>query len=194
MGRRSDHTRRQLRDLCINAAIEIIEEEGVKSLSVRKVTGRIGYTIGTLYNVFSGLDGLVMHVNARTLDMLYDHAKESMLQNQAADDVEAFTHAYINFASKHFSLWSILFDQRFSAEGEIPDWYMEKIGMVFSLLEGVVESRVRDADERTLAVQVIWAGLHGICTLSLDDKDGDDEQLRWAKMLASSLVRRYLRG
>ena len=68
MGRRSDHSRDEIREMAIAAAAEIVEKEGFQSLTARKVAGRIGYTVGTLYHVFRNFDDLVMHLNAQTID------------------------------------------------------------------------------------------------------------------------------
>ncbi|HEV3447204.1 MAG TPA: helix-turn-helix domain-containing protein, partial [Gemmataceae bacterium] len=68
MARRSDHTREELKDLAIQAAIALIEADGIGQFSARQVAARIGYTVGTLYNVFGSYDELLLNVNARTVD------------------------------------------------------------------------------------------------------------------------------
>ena len=68
MGRRSDHSRDEIRNMAIDASAKIVETEGFKSLTARKVASKIGYTVGTLYHVFRNFDDLVIHMNARTID------------------------------------------------------------------------------------------------------------------------------
>ena len=66
MGRRSDHSREEIRQMALQAAESIVTEGGYKALSARKVASEIGYTVGTLYLVFENLDELVLYVNGRT--------------------------------------------------------------------------------------------------------------------------------
>ena len=68
MARRNDHSREQIQQMAIAAAISILNEEGLANLSTRKVASEIGYTVGTLYLVFRNLNELLLHVNAATLD------------------------------------------------------------------------------------------------------------------------------
>ena len=56
MARRSDHSREELYELALEKAGEIAEKEGLRGLTARGVAREIGYTIGTLYNIFEDLD------------------------------------------------------------------------------------------------------------------------------------------
>ena len=71
MARRSDHSREQLRRLALDSARQITAEEGLRGLKARRVAREIGYTIGTIYNVFEDLDDLIVQMNAETLGALY---------------------------------------------------------------------------------------------------------------------------
>ncbi len=70
MARRSDHSRDELYDMALEAARQIAEKEGLRGLKARGIAREIGYTIGTLYNLFEDLDDLIVHLNGRTLDAL----------------------------------------------------------------------------------------------------------------------------
>ena len=70
MGRRSTHTPQQLRELILDAAQDIIQDQGLAGLSAREVARRIEYSPGTIYNMFENLDDVVLHVEARVLDAL----------------------------------------------------------------------------------------------------------------------------
>ena len=71
MARRSDHSREELYVMALAAAREIAEKDGLRGLKARRISREIGYTVGTLYNVFSNLDDLIIHLNGTTLDALY---------------------------------------------------------------------------------------------------------------------------
>ena len=70
MGRRSTHTPQQLRELILDAAQDIIEAQGIAGLSAREIARRIGYSPGTIYNMFENLDDVVLNIEARVLDAL----------------------------------------------------------------------------------------------------------------------------
>ena len=63
MARRKDHTREELTQLAIKAGRELVVEKGSAALTARNVAQAIGYTPGTLYNVFENIDALVAAIN-----------------------------------------------------------------------------------------------------------------------------------
>ncbi len=76
MARRKDHTREELHGMALAEAWRIAEAEGLRGLTARRVAREIGYTVGTLYNVFTDLDDLVVQLIGRIFDALYEELKE----------------------------------------------------------------------------------------------------------------------
>ena len=113
MGRRSDHSRDEIRDMAVEAASSIVEREGFEALSARRVTGAIGYTVGTLYHVFRNFDDLVMHVNARTIDeMAALIQKHTRRKRKPEARMRAMAESYVQFATDHPDRWRLVFDHR----------------------------------------------------------------------------------
>ena len=73
MGRRSDHSREELRALIVAEGHRQLAEVGYARFSAREVAKRIGYSIGTIYNVFGTLDQLILAINGETLDLWKAH-------------------------------------------------------------------------------------------------------------------------
>ena len=68
MARRSDHSREELYALILDSARSIVEEDGFSGLTARRVASSIGYAPGTIYNLFSNLDDLILHLRGKVLD------------------------------------------------------------------------------------------------------------------------------
>ena len=66
MGRRSDHTRAELEELILSAGHTLVAEAGLGGFSAREVARRIGYSIGTIHNVFRSSDRLIAALNTRS--------------------------------------------------------------------------------------------------------------------------------
>jgi AcrR family transcriptional regulator len=60
MARRSDHSRDELYNLAMTAARDIVRREGMAALTARGLATAIGYSPGTLYNLFDSLDELAL--------------------------------------------------------------------------------------------------------------------------------------
>ncbi|MEM7121659.1 MAG: TetR/AcrR family transcriptional regulator [Pseudomonadota bacterium] len=168
MPRRTDHSREELYDLALAAARDIIREDGLSALTARRVAHAIGYSPGTLYNVFDDLDDLIVHMNGRTLDALYDDLMQVAKTDDPARDLKALLAGYLAFLDGNRNLWGVLFEHRLSGDAALPDWYLQKIDQVLGLIETTLARRLPDLDRDNLkdAARILWASLHGICSLS----------------------------
>lgn len=195
MGRRSDHSRDELFTLALSAAERIVEFEGIAALTARRVAKDIGYSVGTIYNLFDNLDALSLHVKARTLDALYDHIKHIPQGEIVVDDFMALNDAYFEFLHNNTNTWGSILD-RVGADGKpLPDWYLEKVALPFSVVERALMPLFA-GDETELAeyaAHTLWCGVHGIAVLgsenSLEAMGG-----RSAQEMAKFLILTFLKG
>lgn len=196
MARRSDHSREQIQQMAIGAAIGILSREGIQGLSARKVATAIGYTAGTLYLVFKNLDELILHVNAATLDTLHEVMRAALREGtMPRTQILKMAHAYLHFARKHFARWSLLYNHHLPDEVELPAWFHDKVRMLFTLVAGPLQQLNPSLDEQSYqqATRVLWSSVHGICELGLDDKLSLAGEMQ-ADDLIDALVRNFLNG
>lgn len=156
--------------MALDAAEAIVARDGYKGLSARKVAAAIDYTVGTLYLVFENLDDLVLQVNGRTLDALFAWL---VARRRAAgtphEQLLALAKAYIAYAEAETPRWNMLFDFVAEKGNALPEWYLAKLSKVFGLAEASLQplGDHRSEQEIQQAARVLWAGVHGICTLRI---------------------------
>lgn len=195
MGRRSSHTAEELRELILEASTELINEGGLAQLSAREVARRIGYSPGTLYNVFQNLDDLVLTIEGRMLDRLSAKLAQVKTSGSPSDHILEMARVYLRFTHDHPRLWNLLFEHHLPANQDIPGWYQQKLNGLMGHVEAALAPMMPNADKDRVrrAASVLWAGVHGITSLSTADKlstvtaDG-------ASALVDDLVRTYLHG
>ena len=195
MARRSDHNREELYALAMGAARDIAVADGLKGLTARHIAKRIGYSAGTLYNLFENLDEIALHVNAGTLDLLHARLVEVPLTGKPKKDIRHLLEAYLAFIGENDRLWSLLFDHKLPDGVALPDWYKERVARVLNLLEQALSPLFPDKGdpECALSARVLWSSLHGICQLAAADKL-DIVSDETTKALAHALVENYLAG
>jgi AcrR family transcriptional regulator len=196
MGRRSTHTPQQLRELILDAAQDIIQNQGLAGLSAREVARRIEYSPGTIYNMFENLDDVVLHVEARVLDAL-DRRLGSVLTDggNPTDRIGRLAQAYLAFTHEKPRLWNLLFEHHMPADAQLPAWYQQKLEGLMGRVEEAMAPLFpagREAD-RQRAARVLWAGVHGITSLSTADKLSV-VTTETASRLVADLVATYLAG
>ena len=195
MGRRSSHTPQQLRQLILDAAQEIIVAGGLGSLSAREIARRIGYSPGTIYNMFENLDDVILNVEARVLDALDARLAAMLAEAGGPVQVELLARAYLAFTHENPRLWNLLFEHHLPAGMDLPPWYQEKLEGLMGRIEialAPVFAPGLEAD-RKRAARVLWAGVHGITSLSTADKLSVVTS-ETAGRLVDDLVGTYMRG
>lgn len=171
MARRSDHTREELTALAVAAGQKLLKEGGLSAFSARKVAAEIGYTVGTLYNIFGHYDLLLLHVNAVTLAELKAELEKVPPHKKGKDALEALALRYLEFAEKHYPRWKALFDHTLPAEVPVQEWYLERLAEIFALVEHALMPLVHDDSSRARTEsRIVWAGIQGLCMLALTGK------------------------
>lgn len=195
MARRSDHTRDELHGLILAKAREIVEQGGPAALTARRVAEAVGYSPGTLYNLFANLDDLVVHLNGRTLAALEEALDRRPLTGNAEADLLAQAEAYMGFVRDNARLWALLFDYRLAEGYELPDWFGEAIRRLLGRVESALAPLFGPGEEarRAEAALVLWTGLHGIAALATGGKL-EVVADRPAEALVRSLVGNYVKG
>lgn len=169
MGRRSDHSRAELESLFIEAGEAHMAEAGFARFSAREVAKRIGYSVGTLYNVFDSYDRFVLAINTRTLRH-WTEALEARLGAGGEDRIAALVHGYFDFAEANTRSWLALYDHRMPAGEPLGENFQAAFGGLIGLVEREVAAalgRAPDAETHRLTGSLL-AVVHGHCTFALN--------------------------
>jgi AcrR family transcriptional regulator len=169
MGRRSDHSREQLEELILAEGHQLMAESGYARFSAREVAKRIGYSIGTIYNVFGSLDALLLAINSRTFTVWAKWLRDK-LAVAGEDRIAALVAGYFDFAARNPHLWMAIYDHRLPAGVEMPDDYRRKRAGLTGIVEEEI-ARVLPPETRDRAPELarsLVAVVHGHCEFALN--------------------------
>ena len=173
MGRRSDHSRDEIREMAIAAAAKHVETEGFQSLTARKVAASIGYTVGTLYHVFRNFDDLVIHVNARTIDEMAALMQQQTRKKRNPEvRIKAMAECYVKYATDHPDRWRLVFEHQAPRGLPTPVQMKERRDVMFEMVADNLReiSPGRQTQQIDHTATALWSGIHGICILALTGK------------------------
>lgn len=169
MGRRSDHNREQLEALFLDAGAAHLGEAGFARFSAREVAKRVGYSIGTLYNMFGSYDRLILAINAGTLRE-WTAMLRGRLDAAGADRIAALVDGYFDFAQGNMHAWMALYDHHMPAGEPLPDWFDAAFAGLIDLIEQEVATalgRPAGPETREMTGSLV-AIAHGHCTFALN--------------------------
>ncbi len=196
MGRRNDHNTEEFNELVLTGIEDFLIRLPASELSLRKVAKMIGYAPSTLIHTYGNWSLLLLKVNARTLDRLLEELRQ-ITETEQDPETRLFStaHSYLQFACKQPHLWSLVFEHKLPLGADIPDWMQNRINQLFDLVKVCLQSmnpNVGDEESR-LAANTLWASVHGITWLTLDDKLSLNTQ-NDPKVMLDNLISHYLRS
>jgi AcrR family transcriptional regulator len=168
MARRSDHTRTELAALFVDEGWRQLAETGLARFSAREVAKRVGYSIGTVYNVFGSYDGLMLAINARTLTLWAAHLR-ARLDAAGEDRIAALVHGYFEFATQQPKAWIAIYEHHMAGGAAAPETYQalaaDLMGIVADEVAAVLPAAPPPA---VLALtRSLVATVHGHCVFAL---------------------------
>lgn len=171
MARRNEHTQGELKGMILNAAQDIVIEQGFSALTVRKIATKINYTVGTIYMIFTNMDDVIIQIKASTLDDITEQISQ-ISPYPAEQYIEEMAKTYLKFASQNFNRWSMIFEHRLPDGVATPHWYQHKVEEAFLRLESQFKRLTPNCSDTQIhrAARALWGGIHGICALSLSGR------------------------
>ncbi|MFM7377919.1 MAG: TetR/AcrR family transcriptional regulator, partial [Erythrobacter sp.] len=132
---------------------------------------RAGYSVGTIYNVFGGLDAYLIAVNSRTFREWSVWLEEALAASPDDGDARlaALVRAYFAFADAHRNAWMAIYDHRIDRTTTIA----KQDEMAREALTGIVDREVTrwlgqgDEEATRRLVRSLIATVHGHCALWL---------------------------
>ena len=200
MARRSDHSRDELREMALIAAEFLLDETPEVDISTRKIATKMGYTVGTLYQLYDNLPHLLLHVNARTLKTLYFTCQQqTQLSAEPLINIKSYALNYANFSLHHQGRWKLIFDRNLLLQIKQPPWYQDQVKQLFQLLELELQrlSPDKTKTEISTTAYLLWSSIHGICSMSLAQPAVElSKQDIWIdnQQLISSLIDNFIKG
>lgn len=199
MARRSDHSRDELRALIFQAAWSIVEKNGAVALTARAVAGDIGYTPGTIYNLFESMDDLILALNLKTITMLGAALHDPGCQapdKTPVQNAKAMARHYMDFAKTNRQHWLLLYTHTLPPERFESQTYREAVDSLFAPLEQILAPAFAapKGHKIKIAARALWASVHGIYFLEATGKLQLLEQHASVEDVVDTLIETFFAG
>lgn len=161
-----------LRQALIDAALQLISEEGYAALSLREVARRAGVTHAAPYRHFADKEALLLSVAAEGFRMMTAAMRERMArETQLLERLAATGIAYVHFAVAHPAHFRVMFGPHFTRPPEPPvssNPDTDAFGLLVNTIEeGQKAGVLREEPTLELALSA-WALVHGLASLLVD--------------------------
>lgn len=168
MARRSDHSRDELRRMIVTEGHRHMADVGYARFSAREIAKRIGYSVGTVYNVCSDHDHLVMAINTRTFSIWAEYVNLALGASEG-DRIRDLVAAYFGFAKEHRRLWEAIYDHHLPADVPIPKDQDEQRGRLTDIIVAEISAvlPIYGKERSARLARSLIATVHGHCVMDL---------------------------
>jgi AcrR family transcriptional regulator len=181
-----------LRNALVDAAAQLAEEGGPRSVTIRAAARAAGVTPTAAYRHFESHEQLLEATKEQAMEQMATAMREHVAALPETDDpvrralgrLAAIGRGYIYFAISEPGLFRTAFEQGGSAiDGDIFEKHDAPFRMLVEALDDLVEVGYLSAAYRPMAEITAWSAVHGFSTLVIDGPLREmSQQLRDAAM------------
>ena len=169
------------RDEILDAAKRLFLTEGFEHATIRKIAAAVGVSSAALYLYFPDKDAILRAIAESTFETLLARLEQS--QRHPGDDLDRFRaglETYVRFGLAHPDEYRLTFLAKMmtsSGPGRpaAPCEDLPAADRSFSILAdgiaGLMRSGTFRQDDPLLIAEAVWASLHGLTALLLDQAD-----------------------
>jgi AcrR family transcriptional regulator len=161
-----------MRQTILDAAGELLLEQGDAGFSLRKIAERIGYSATTIYRYFRNRDDLIFAVTEegfRRFGIALQEAFDS--ENEPLERVRALGRAYIDFGIENPVYYRVMFMLRphllTERQPDANEARIDSFGLLRAAVEQAVRSGATGPRDAEAVSDALWAVVHGVVSLGI---------------------------
>jgi AcrR family transcriptional regulator len=158
-----------VKKIILEAAKELFLEQGISSVSMRKIANKINYSPTTLYIYYSNKKDILRNL-AQEYFSEYAQGYEDILantENKSIDNLVTFIKLYIHRALSNPGMYKLM--TTLFAETDNTHMGISNAGKGYEILKTLTSRCIRDKElsegNVELKTQILWVNTHGICSL-----------------------------
>ena len=166
---RRDRDKQEMRKLIVETATQILVEEGIDQVSIRRIADRIEYSPGTIYLYFEDKDDILYEAHLEAFSAFLDAEMTVAGIPDPLDRLMALGRAYIDFALANKQKYDLMFlipVPRIQNK-EKYDWSVSI--RTYQVLRTIVEECIAQGKIKQthpdVASMQIWSTVHGLASL-----------------------------
>jgi len=168
----------ETRENILDAALEIVKEEGWQSLSMRKIADKIEYTAPIIYEYFANKEGILLELTRTGYIILGADVRGAMATtSDPAEQLEAMWIAYWNFAFANKELYQLMYGVDMiccEMKKSMPEAESSN-KLFFDTIEKLVTVENNSEDFVCRKFYTFWSIVHGLISINLVNKGRGQE-------------------
>ncbi|MEY3791252.1 MAG: hypothetical protein RLZ09_2088 [Pseudomonadota bacterium] len=156
-----------LKEACIQAAREVIAEQGVEGLSMRDVARRLEISHQAPYRHFASRDHLLAEIMRRCFEDFAQFLDQSSKHNQP-EELRSMGEAYLDYAAAKPLEYRLMFGTPWPEPADHPELVKHAVHAFDLLRQNLLKQHGQKGSEKKqaeLEAMFIWSLLHGYASI-----------------------------
>ena len=173
-----------LRETLLVVATEMLQESGIKEVSLRKLASRVGVSRTAPYHHFKDKNSLLCGMAEKGFEQLQQINKYGYEDEELTikEHFYRFIHDYVQFANNNPELYELMFGRTIwkdkSSTQELRDLAYPCFQYQVAMTQEWQKQGLFNVDDNALrASQVLWGTVHGIAKLFIDGIYTDNSKI-----------------
>lgn len=168
----------QTRVNILDAAHEIVKDEGWQALSMRKIADKIEYTAPIIYEYYANKEAILLELTKKGFMLLGARMNEAKSKHkELGDQLEAMWLAYWNFAFEQKEYYQLMFGVEVNCC--IMDELLPAGSTPYDIAAGTIAELmgISDPDDDRVCTKyyTYWSIVHGLISINIVRKGTSDE-------------------
>lgn len=172
----------QMKTKLLNAAAMLLMEEGINSLTTRKIANAANTSTMAVYTNFGSINNLANELIAHGFILLWEEVRLVQFSEDALVDLLHITTGYLNFANKQPALYKCMFGVTSLGELKTSEKENLKSGLytldiVVKTVQRLIDSKVIKAENAFHIANEWWVIVHGYSLFEFGDIFSKDKSV-----------------
>lgn len=179
----------------LQAAWQLVLEEGWQALSIRKIADAIEYSVPVIYSHFENKDAILQEFTKEGFQLLTEEvSRQRDSQTEASQQLEAIAQGYWDFAFANKEFYQLMFGlgiprcEQVNQVAEMKQFSDVLIGVI----QEVISTSKQPQVDAFLKFHTYWSILHGL--VSIQFIDGSITTNPWSQLVLKDAIGGFIKA
>ncbi|MVM29001.1 TetR family transcriptional regulator [Spirosoma sp. HMF4905] len=179
----------------LQAAWQLVLEEGWQALSIRKIADAIEYSVPVIYSHFENKDAILQEFTREGFRLLAEEViRQRDSQPEASQQLEAIAKGYWNFAFDHKEYYQLMFGLGIPPCEQVNQVAEMKhfSDVLISVIQEAISTSKQPQVDAFLKFHTYWSILHGLVSIQMIDRNTSANP--WSQLVLQDAIGGFIKA
>jgi AcrR family transcriptional regulator len=185
----------EVRSSILQAAWQIVSQEGWQALSIRKIAEAIEYSVPVIYDHFANKEAILLELTKQGFHILNEElTKAKKRSSNPEKQIEAMAYSYWEFAFDHKAHYQVMYGLGMPSCETVSQ--ISELGTFTELILQPIKDLIASSKNKTadpmLKLHTFWSMLHGLISINMMNNNQGKEELN--QMVIQDFITAFISG